>query len=89
LIKPLAVAGDPKVRLMALSALAEIADPATEALFSELPVLSTEEEKEQTIGLYLRFARRLSEDGQKDRALAICPPGLPGARWRGGSGAKK
>ncbi|HNS04577.1 MAG TPA: DUF1080 domain-containing protein [Candidatus Saccharicenans sp.] len=71
LIKPLAVAGDKKVRLMALSALAEIADPATEALFSELPVLSTEEEKEQTIGLYLRFARRLSEDGQKDRALAI------------------
>jgi HEAT repeat protein len=71
LIKPLAVAGDPKVRLMALSALAEIADPATEALFSELPVLSTEEEKKQTIGLYLRFARRLSEDGQKDRALAI------------------
>jgi len=56
---------------MALSALAEIADPATEALFSELPVLSTEEEKKQTIGLYLRFARRLSEDGQKDRALAI------------------
>jgi len=71
LIKPLAVAGDPKVRLMALSALAEIADPATEALFSQLPALSTEEEKKQTIGLYLRFARRLSQDGQKDRALAI------------------
>jgi len=71
LIKPLAVAGDPKVRLMALSALAEIADPATEALFSQLPALSTEEEKKQTIDLYLRFARRLSQDGQKDRALAI------------------
>jgi len=71
LIKPLAVAGDPKVRLMALSALAEIADPATEALFSQLPVLSTEEEKKQTINLYLRFARRLFQDGQKDRALAI------------------
>ncbi len=71
LIKPLAVAGDPKVRLMALSALAEIADPATEPLFSELPALSTEEEKRQTINLYLHFARRLSEDGQKDRALAI------------------
>jgi len=71
LIKPLAVAGDPKVRLMALSALAEIADPATEPLFSELPALSTEEEKRQTVNLYLHFARRLSEDGQKDRALAI------------------
>jgi len=71
LIKPLAVAGDPKVRLMVLSALAEIADPATEPLFSELPALSTEEEKRQTINLYLHFARRLSEDGQKDRALAI------------------
>jgi len=71
LIKPLAVAGDPKVRLMALSALAEIADPATEPLFSELPALSTEEEKRQTVNLYLHFARRLSEDGQKDRALVI------------------
>lgn len=71
LIKPLAVAGDPKVRLMALSALAEIADPATEPLFSELPALSTEEEKRQTVNFYLHFARRLSEDGQKDRALVI------------------
>ena len=71
LIRPLAVAGDKKVRLMARSALAEIADPATEALFSQLPALSTEEEKKQTINLYLRFARRLSQDGQKDRALAI------------------
>lgn len=75
-LRLLTTADDPEIKLLALTALAEIADPDTEPLLASCPTMSSQQERRQAIGLYLRFARRLAEDGQKESALRIARKAL-------------
>jgi len=70
-LRALATSGDPAIRNAALAALAEIPDPAAEPLLASLPTLSSHQERRSALELYLRFARRLAEEGLKERALDI------------------
>jgi len=67
----LARSPDPEIKSQALTALAEIADPSAEPLFSSLPTLSTAWERQEALALYLRFARRLAENGYRAKAAEI------------------
>ncbi len=70
-LRALASSADPEIKYAALSALTEIPDPATETLLASIPTLSSHQERRQALELYLRFARRLAEEGRKERALDI------------------
>lgn len=70
-LRALATSSDPAIRNAALAALAEIPDPAAEPLLASLPTLSSHQERRLALELYLRFARRLAEEGLKERALDI------------------
>lgn len=75
-LRQLTATHDPEIKFLALSALAEIADPETEPLLASCPVMSSQQERRQALGLYLRFARRLAEDGRKESALRIARKAL-------------
>jgi len=70
-LQTMAASSDPEIKFSALTALAEIAEPSSEPLFASIPALSSPQERRQSLELYLRFARRLAEDGHKGRALEI------------------
>lgn len=70
-LRILAQDSDPEIKYSALTALADIADPSTERLLASIPALSSPLERRQRLELYLRFARRLAEDGYRIRALEI------------------
>ncbi|MBC7361445.1 MAG: DUF1080 domain-containing protein [Candidatus Aminicenantes bacterium] len=75
-LRALAGSDDTENKFLALTALAEIADPATEPLLASVSTLSSQQEKRQAVELYLRFARRLAEDGRKEPALRIARKAL-------------
>lgn len=75
-LRALAASDDPEIKFLALTAIAEAADPATEPLLASYPTLSSQQEKRQAVELYLRFARRLAEDGRKEQALRIARKAL-------------
>ncbi|MGB9863863.1 MAG: DUF1080 domain-containing protein [Candidatus Saccharicenans sp.] len=70
-LRLLTEADDREIKNLALAALAEIADPATEPIFASVSTLAGKSEKKQVVELYLRFARRLAEEGHKEQALKI------------------
>lgn len=70
-LRVLAGASDPDIRYPALSALAEIADPSVEPLLASIPIMSSQQERTRALELYLKFARRLAEDGRAGRARTI------------------
>ena len=70
-LRELASSADPEIKYAALSALAEIPDPAAETLLASIPTLTSHQERRKALELYLRFARRLAEEGRKERALDI------------------
>lgn len=70
-LRLLATSADPAIRNAALSALAEIPDPAAETLLASIPILASHQERRLALELYLRFVRRLAEEGHRARALAI------------------
>ncbi|MCX8159988.1 MAG: DUF1080 domain-containing protein [Candidatus Saccharicenans sp.] len=70
-LRLLASSSDPAIKNAALAALAEIPDPTAEPLLASLPTLSSHQERRLALELYLRFARRLAEEGHKEKALAI------------------
>jgi HEAT repeat protein len=69
----LAFAGqdDEAIRQAALFALAEIGDPAGEPALARVRVAASLEERSSAPTLYLRFARRLVESGQRTQGLRI------------------
>ncbi|PMP96166.1 MAG: hypothetical protein C0168_03450 [Candidatus Aminicenantes bacterium] len=67
---------DPEIKNLALTALVEIPDLTIEPLLTSRPTLSSKEEKSQAIALYLRYARRLAEVGQLERAQRIAEKAL-------------
>ncbi|MBC7364173.1 MAG: DUF1080 domain-containing protein [Candidatus Aminicenantes bacterium] len=70
-LKVLARSPDHEIKILALTALVEIADPSVEPLLSSIPTLSTTRERLETLALYLRFARRLAENGFREKASEI------------------
>lgn len=70
-LRVMASDSDPEIRYSALAALAEIAEPSSEPLLASIPTLAGPQERRHSLELYLRFARRLAEEGHKDRALEI------------------
>jgi len=70
-LRALASSDDPEIKIPALRALAEIADPSVEPLLSSIPTLSTTWERREALALYLRFARRLAENGFREKAAEI------------------
>ncbi|MGB9906150.1 MAG: family 16 glycoside hydrolase [Candidatus Saccharicenans sp.] len=70
-LKLLAVSADPEIKNTALTALAEIADPSAEPLLASIPTLSSSWERRQALALYLRFARRLAQNGYREKAREI------------------
>jgi len=75
-LKLLARSEDPEVRCLALTALVETAEPSVEPLLASVPTLSSREEIRKMVELYLRFARRLSESGQKEMAQRLAEKSL-------------
>ncbi|MBC7349902.1 MAG: DUF1080 domain-containing protein [Candidatus Aminicenantes bacterium] len=75
-LRRLATSSDPEIRYQALAAIVEAADLSVEPLLRAIPTLTNLEERRQTIGLYLRFARRLAEQGKKEKALEIAEKSL-------------
>ncbi|MCR4395236.1 MAG: DUF1080 domain-containing protein [Candidatus Saccharicenans sp.] len=70
-LKRLAVSADPEIKNTASAALAEIADPSAEPLLAFTPTLSSYQERHQALALYLRFARRLAQNGYREKAREI------------------
>lgn len=70
-LKMLAASGDPLIKESALRALAEIADPSAEPLLSTILTLTSSQERYQALSLYLHFARRLAENGFREKAREI------------------
>lgn len=75
-LRALAASDDPEIKFLALTAIAEAADPDTEPLLASYPTLSSQQEKRQAVELYLRFACRLAKDGRKEQALRIARKAL-------------
>jgi HEAT repeat protein len=63
---------DPLLRDAALDALAEIGDPASQALFGTIPLFASPVERARAAARYLKYARRTFESGGKDQAEKIC-----------------
>ncbi len=63
---------DDNVRQVALYALANIGDPAAEDLLSRIRLASTPFERTRAPSLYLLYAQRLAENGNKKTTARIC-----------------
>ncbi|MGQ9801534.1 MAG: DUF1080 domain-containing protein [Candidatus Saccharicenans sp.] len=75
-LRRLAISSDPEIRYQALAAMVETADLSVEPFLTTIPTLTNLEERQQAIGLCLRFARRLAEQGKKGKALEIAEKSL-------------
>jgi HEAT repeat protein len=62
---------DEKTRQVALYALANIGDPASQALLENIPVTASSYERTSAASLYLLYAQRLTESGRKEQAFKI------------------
>lgn len=74
----LADAKDAALRGAALAALANIGDPAAGPVLSRVRLEAPYRERAEAPALYLLYARRLAENGQKDAALAAARSVLAG-----------
>ncbi len=71
-ISALSQSRDESLRQAALYALANIGDPASQALLEKISVSASPYERATAASLYLLYAQRLVESGKKDQALKIC-----------------
>jgi HEAT repeat protein len=62
---------DEKTRRVALYALANIGDPASQAALERIPVTASPYERTSSASLYLLYAQRLTESGRKEQAFKI------------------
>lgn len=62
---------DEKLRQIALYALANIGDPASQAVLERIPVTASPYERTSAASLYLLYAQRLAESGRKEQAFKI------------------
>ncbi len=67
-----ASSSDQNLRQVALSALANIGDPKSESALDSVALASSPYEREMAPSLYLLYARRLAEAGNKIRSVRIC-----------------
>ncbi len=67
----LAASSRHRIRQSARLALAEIGDPSSEFLLASIPALSSQKDRLEAISLYLKFARRLAENGHKEKAASV------------------
>ncbi len=67
----LAASSRNRIRQSARLALAEIGDPSSEFLLASIPALSSQSDRLEAISLYLKFARRLAENGYKEKAASV------------------
>jgi len=82
-ISPLASGPDERLRAAALAALANIGDPASQSVLERTAVTDSPYGRAKAASLYLLFAERLRDSGNKDLSEKICREflrnyGLPG-----------
>lgn len=70
-LKMLATSIDSAIKDSALWALAEIGDPSADDILATIPTLSGAKQRHQALNLYLHFARRLAENGFREKAREI------------------
>jgi HEAT repeat protein len=69
---PFAMSRDATLRLAALEALAQSGTPRAAAAFERIPLLAPVTDRIKTAGLFLLYARRLFEHGDRDAPAYIC-----------------